>query len=328
VADERLDYLWQAFSWRFSAHIPWWDLQQLRAELESFDDWCRVWSRYGDRHASPGDREALIRAALFYHWASFLFPHEPEQFRVALAKMDDVFRRAVPHLEIPFEGVALPGYLLHPGTARPPLAIFCPGGDSTKEELYPFAAETARRGVAAFVFDGPGHGAVSLQLKLRADWEVVISHVIDHLRKREDWDHERLAVGGISYGGLFSLRAAAADSRIRAVFPCYSWYSPAGRYAKAHPVSQAGVRQYVGDDPPSVQDRITLEGVLDKVTVPVLQLYGGADRLAPPEQAYRIERELAGPCTTIVHGEAVHVGNNIPHVVRAALADWLHDVLL
>jgi dienelactone hydrolase len=328
VADERLDYLWRAFTWRFSAHVPWWDLQQIQAELGSFDDWCRVWSRYGDRHAALGDRDSLIRAALFYHWASFLFPHDQRQFRAALANMDEVFRRAVPHVEIPFEGIDLPGYLLHPGTERPPLAIFCPGGDSTKEELYPFAAETARRGVAAFVFDGPGHGAVSLQLKMRADWEVVIGHVIDHLWEREDWDHERLAVGGISYGGIFSLRAAAVDDRITAVFPCYSWYTPAGRYAKGHPVSQAGVRQYIGEDPAAVQDRITLEGVLEQVTVPVLQLYGGADRLSPPEQAHRIERELAGPCTTIVHEEAVHVGNNVPYTVRAALADWLHAVLL
>lgn len=242
--------------------------------------------------------------------------------------MDDAFRRVEPVVEIPFEGVPLPGYLLRPaGVAKPPLAIICPGGDSTKEEFYAFGLEIARRGIAVFSFDGPGHGAVSLRLKMRADWEVAIGHVIDHLWARDDWDHDRLAVGGFSYGGLFSLRAAAVDKRIRAVFPCYSWYSPAGRYAKGHPVSQAGVRQYMGEDPPAVQDRITLEGVLGDVTVPVLQIYGGLDRLSPPEQAYRIERELAGPCTTVVHEDAVHVGNNVPYKARAALADWLREVL-
>jgi 2,6-dihydroxypseudooxynicotine hydrolase len=335
VADERLDYLWEAFTWRFLAHVPTWDLEQIRAELDSFDDWCRVWTRWGDRHAAIGDGDALIRAALFHHFASFLFPHDQEQFRRALAKMADAFGRAAPLVdppmelvEIPFEGVPLPGYLRLPrGVERPPLAVICPGGDSTKEEFYAFGEQIVRRGIGVFSFDGPGHGAVSLRLKMRADWEVVISHVIDHLVRRDDWDHDRLAVGGFSYGGLFSLRAAAVDDRIAAVFPCYSWYSPAGRYGRGHPVSRAGVRQYMGDDPPAVQDRITLDGVLGRVTVPVLQLYGAHDRLSPPEAAHRIERELAGPCTTIVQPDAVHVGNNVWYETRALLADWLRQTL-
>jgi 2,6-dihydroxypseudooxynicotine hydrolase len=339
VADERLDYLWSAFGWRFAAHLPAWDLQQLREELESFDDWCRAWCRHGDRHAAIGDADSLIRAALFFHFASFLFPHDQEQFRDALARMEDAMTRAAPlvdppmeRVEIPFEGVPLPGYLRLPSDKllqgrKPPLAVICPGGDSTKEEFYAFGEQIVRRGVAVFSFDGPGHGAISLRLKMRPDWEVVISHVLDHLFARDDWDHERLAVGGFSYGALFSLRAAARDDRIAAVFPCYSWYSPAGRYAKGHPVSQAGVRQYMGDDPPAVQDRITLDGVLDRVTVPVLQLYGADDTLSPPEAAYRIEQELAGPCTTIVQPDAVHVGNNVWYETRALLADWLQQTL-
>lgn len=73
--------------------------------------------------------------------------------------------------------------------------------------------------------------------------------------------------------------------------------------------------------------RITLAGVLGEVTVPVLQMYGGNDRLSPPEQAFRIERELAGLCTTVVHEDAVHVGNNVPYKVRSLLGDWLRETL-
>lgn len=84
----------------------------------------------------------------------------------------------------------------------------------------------------------------------------------------------------------------------------------------------------MGDDPPAVQDRITLDGVLGRVTQPVLQLYGGLDRLSPPDQAERIERELAGPCTTVVRPDAVHVGNNVWYETRALLADWLWRTLI
>lgn len=320
MSDERLDYLWNAFTWRFAAHVPWWDVQQIRAEIASFDDWCAVWSRWGERHAELGDH---LTAALCFHWASFLFPHDQAQFRAALGRMDEAFRRVEPNVPVAFEGVELPGYLLRPEGATA-LAVICPGGDSTKEEFYAFGREIARRGIAVYGFDGPGHGAVSLQLKMRADWEVVIRAVVDRWAP----EFERIAVGGFSYGGLFSLRAAAEDDRIDAVFPCYSWYSPAGRYGRGHPVSQAGVRQYMGDDPPAVQDRITLAGVLGRVTQPVLQLYGGLDRLSPPAEAERIERELAGPCTTVVQPDAVHVGNNVAFETRALLADWLRRTLI
>jgi 2,6-dihydroxypseudooxynicotine hydrolase len=319
MPDERLDYLWRAFSWRITAHVPYWDYRQLRDELESFDDWCAAWSRRGEHHLAHGNP---LLAALCFHWASFLFPHDQGQFRAALARMEVAFRTVEPNVPVRFEDVELPGYLLRPEGATA-LAVICPGGDSTKEEFYAFGREIARRGIAVYGFDGPGHGAVSLTHTMRADWEVVIRAVVDRWAP----EFERIAVGGFSYGGLFSLRAAAEDDRIDAVFPCYSWYSPAGRYAKGHPVSQAGVRQYMGADPPSVQDRITLAGVLDRVNVPVLQLYGGEDLLSPAADALRIERELAGPCTTIVQSDAVHIGNNVWYETRALLADWLAATL-
>lgn len=346
VPDARLEYLWEAFRWRFSAHVPPWDLARIEAELDSFDDWCRVWTRWAERHERLGDEaaardrrvtagDAYLRAALLLHFASFLFPHEPDQFRAALAAMERVWRKAAPRVEppmelldVPFEGVDLPGYLrLPPGVERPPLAVIVPGGDSTKEEFFAFGTEMLRRGIAVFGFDGPGHGAVSLRLKMRVEYEPVVAAALDRLWQHGGFDEGRVAVGGFSYGGVIALRAAAVDPRIAAVFSCFSWYSPAGRYDRGHPVSQAGVRQYMGDDPPSVQDRITVADVASRVSVPVLQLYGERDHLSKPEEALRVERELAGPTTTLVLDDAVHVANNVPYVARAALADWLAETL-
>src|SRR2546421_651060 len=92
----------------------------------------------------------------------------------------------------------LPGCLRNPlGTERPPLVVLLPGADSTKEELYDQAEHLVRRGLAAFPFDGPGHGLVSFRLKLRADEEVAVSAVLDHLVSRDDLDAERVGVLGI-----------------------------------------------------------------------------------------------------------------------------------
>jgi len=344
--DDRLEYVLRAFSWRILAHTPPWDFEQVRGSLSSYDDWCAAWRRQAAHHEALGDEaaragrrltagEAYLRAALMCHWASFLFPHDQEQFGAALAEMERAWRKAAPTVDPPMElveveldGVPLPGYLRLPHGVEPPaLAVLVPGGDSTKKEFYAFGEEIVRRGIAVFGFDGPGHGAVSLRLKMRPDFERVISHVLDFLFARGGFDASRVAVGGFSYGGLFSLRAAADDARVAAAFSVGSWYSPAGRYANGHPVSQAGVRQYMGDDPPGVQDRITLAGWTERIAVPVLQLYGGQDRLSPPEEAYRIDAELGCPSTLVVLDEAVHMGNNVPYRARAAVADWLAETL-
>ncbi len=347
MADADLEATYRLFTWRITSnYVPHWDFEQMKDEIETFDDWCRVYSRWGARHRDLGD-EALaegdaaaagghyVRAGLFFHWASFLFPHRPDEFRAALAAMHDCWRRAAPHtsppmepLEVPFEGARLPGYLRRPeGVERPPLVVLVPGGDSTKEELFNLTEHILARGIATFAFDGPGHGAVSLELKLRPDYEVPIRAVIDHLYARRDLDTTRLAVGGISYGGLFACRAAAFDERVRAVLSMSSWYSPAGRFGTQEPVSQRGLRHYMGEDAAAVQDAMTMKGAAERIRVPLLQVYGALDPASPPEQAYRVEREAQGPTTTIVFDDGVHVCNNVWYKARPLAARWLSENL-
>ena len=347
MADADLEATYRLFTWRITSnYVPHWDFERMKDEIESFDDWCRVYSRWGARHRDLGD-EALaegdaaaagrhyVRAGLFFHWASFLFPHRPDEFRAALAAMHDCWRRAAPHtsppmepLEVPFEGARLPGYLRRPeGVERPPLVVLVPGGDSTKEELFNLTEHILARGIATFAFDGPGHGAVSLELKLRPDYEVPIRAVIDHLYARPDLDTTRLAVGGISYGGLFACRAAAFDERVRAVLSMSSWYSPAGRFATQEPVSQRGLRHYMGEDAAAVQDGMTMKGAAERIRVPLLQVYGALDPASPPEQAYRVEREAQGPTTTVVFDDGVHVCNNVWYKARPLAARWLSENL-
>jgi dipeptidyl aminopeptidase/acylaminoacyl peptidase len=335
--------MYRLFTWRITSnYVPHWDFERMREEIESWDDWCRVYSAWGRRHrelgdeaVAAGDRRAAgihyVRAGLFFHWGGFLFPHRPEEFRAALDEMHECWRLAAPHteppmeqLEVPFEGARLPGYLRKPpAVERPPLVVLVPGADSTKEELFNLTEHILGRGVATFAFDGPGHGAVSFELKLRPDYEVPLRAVVDHLYERADLDTSRLALGGISYGGLFACRSAAFDERVKAVFSMSSWYSPAGRYRDQDNVSQTGLRQYMGDDPAAVQDAMTMEGAAERIRVPLLQVYGALDPASPPEQAYRVEREARGPTTTVIYEDGVHVCNNVWYKARPLVARWL-----
>jgi dienelactone hydrolase len=343
---DRLEAMYRLFGWRIRSHTPAWDWEQIRSEVERWEDWLPVWCRWAERHAAHGDEQlalgrgltagsSYVRAGLYYHWASFLSIDDTGQFRAALDGMEEAWRRAAPLVDppmelvaVPFEGTALPGYLRKPaGVERPPIAVLVPGADSNKEELYDLADHIVRRGVATFAFDGPGHGKVSFELKLRPDFEVPIRAVVDDLARRGDLDMERLCVGGISYGGMFSCRAAATDDRVKAAFSVTSWYSPAGRWPGMEDVSRIGLKQYMGENAEDVQNSMTLAGLADRITVPLLQIYGKLDPASPPSHAERTAAEAQGPTTTVVYDDAVHVANNVHYKSRPLVADWVAEQL-
>jgi 2,6-dihydroxypseudooxynicotine hydrolase len=247
----------------------------------------------------------------------------------AFAKAAPIAEHPMEILNIPFEGTELRGYFRYPrgASGRVPVIVLIPGADSTKEELYDHGAHILRRGVAVYCFDGPGHGLVSFDLILRREYEEPIAVVLDTLLKRPDVDAGRVALGGISYGGQFALRGAAFDKRVKAVVSVSSWYSAAGRFPSQRPVSKRALIQYLGPDPMAVQNTMTLEGVADRVTVPVLQVYGGKDPASPIEQAQRIAAEVKGPHLLKFYEDGVHVCNNVWYKSRPFVADWVADTL-
>jgi len=339
---------WEAFSWRMmSNYVSPWERDRLHERIADWSHWCSAWSEAAAEHVARGDEAfgaghtqtaamAYITAGLFYHWASFLFTHDTRQFRTALENGEAAFAKAAPIAEhpteilnVPFEGTELRGYFRYPrgASGRVPLIVLIPGADSTKEELYDHGAHIRRRGVAVYCFDGPGHGLVSFDLKLRREYEGPIGAVLDAVLKRKDVDPARVALGGISYGGQFAIRGAAFDKRVKAAVSVSSWYSAANRYPSQRPVSKLALIQYLGPDPLAVQNTMTLEGVADRVTVPVLQVYGGKDPASPIEQAQRIAAEVKGPHLLKVYEEGVHVCNNVWYKSRPFVADWVADTL-
>jgi len=347
MADRNVEVALDRFTWRMlSQYVSPWEFEQLKKKIQVWDQWCEEWCKAARRHTEIGDKAlaeghrlsagtAYIRAALYYHWATFLFVHDQKQWRAGMEAMGECWKKAAPLVEppmelfeIPYEGTCLPGYLRKPaGVKNPPLVILVPGGDSTKEELYDFGDHILKRGVAVFAFDGPGQGLVSTRLKLRPDFEVPIRTVTDFILKRDDLDGKRLAIGGISYGGLFACRAAAFDERFKAVVSASSWYTPAGRFSGMDPLSQIGLKQYMGENVQQVQDSITMKGAAERIKVPLLQIYGGLDKASPPEHAHRVAAEVKGPKTTLVFDDGVHVCNNLHYIVRPIIADWLADRL-
>ena len=350
--DDRLESMYRRFTWRIlSNYVTPWEFEQLKAEITGYEQWCGAWSCHAQEHVARGDEalaaghrrtaaDSYLRGALAYHWASFVFTHDQAQFRAALEAMAAAWAKAAPLLSppmqilaVPFENITLNGYLRLPAgpgsasTGPAPIVLLLPGADSAKEELFNLGDHMVARGLAVAAFDGPGQGIVSCDAKLRPDQEVAVRAILDMLIARPDLDGARVAVGGISYGGLFAIRTAAADHRVRAVFAMSSWYTPAGRFAAMDDLTRPGQYQHHGPDPAANMAAITLAGVAGKATVPLLQVYGGDDPGSPPSHAEQIAAEYGGPVTTVVYPEGVHILNNVWHKARPLVADWLADTL-
>jgi dienelactone hydrolase len=327
------------------------DFTDVLNALDSWDDWCRVWSQRAAVHEAMG-REALgqrhfisaadhlCRAAATYHFAKYLFVQDIEQMRTAHMKAVECLDLALPHLDppgervlIPYEGKHLAATLRKPkGVTRPPVVLMTMGLDSTKEELLTFETNFLDRGMAILAFDGPGQGEAEYDFPIRHDYEGVVGPVIDWLvANRTDIDADRIGIWGISLGGYYAPRAAAFDRRIKACISNCGPYNWGALWDKLPPLTRdAYIRRSFSNSADEAKQkalRISLEGVAEKVTCPMFVVAGGLDKLCPPEDAERLAAEAKGPTKLLVIPDGDHVAHNRFYAYRNQSADWMAEQL-
>jgi dienelactone hydrolase len=206
-----------------------------------------------DRSAAEGHpvsaRESYLRASNYYRLCEFYLrvgPADDPLVREVGQLSVDCFARAAQlmnpapeRVSFPYENTTLPGWWIPAdlGTAHPtggdpdgprPTLLFHGGFDSTEEELYfSGGAAAARRGYHVLVFAGPGQGSALRDQKLlfRPDWDAVVTPAVDWLSARPDVDPDRIALMGMSLGGLLAPRAAAAEHRVAALIAYDGLYS-------------------------------------------------------------------------------------------------------
>jgi len=222
--------------------------------------WYNEWSSYADRlydlaikSQAAGHRVSarnmFLRASNYYRTAyifMFALPVDPRVI-TAYQKQADSFRKAaalfeqpVDVLKIPYENTTLPGYFIKPDASNTPRkTLLCTGGyDGTCEELFFMVADGAsKRGYNLLVFDGPGQGGalVMQKLPMRADWENVVTPVVNYLLTRPDVDSARIALYGGSFGGYLAPRAAAFEHRLAACIADAALFDPAALSNKMFP---------------------------------------------------------------------------------------------
>jgi dipeptidyl aminopeptidase/acylaminoacyl peptidase len=333
------------------------DFERITSELDSWHDWCKAWSAVAAEHEELGrvalaegrTRSAgshLAQAAVYYHFAKFLFVDDMSQHREAHASAVRCLTDALPHLDppgrrvaVPFEGSQLVGFLRLPPCEGPhPTVVMIPGLDSTKEEFRSTERLFLDRGLATFSVDGPGQGESEYDLPIRADWEVVGAAILDALTSLPDVDGNRIGVWGVSLGGYYAPRLASGEPRVRACVALAGPYNFGECWDGLPALSRAAfrVRSHSADDASAraLAGTLDLTGRAAAITCPLLVVFGKLDRLFPWQQAQRLADEAAGPLNLPAGSQASPVrllmlerGNhgcmNVAPHHRPFTADWL-----
>jgi 2,6-dihydroxypseudooxynicotine hydrolase len=209
--------------------------------------------------------------------------------------------------------------------------LIVPGLDSSKEEMFSIEDEFLRRGMATLSIDGPGQSENSVDFAIRPNWETVITPVLDHLATVGlDSTFGLTGLMGISMGAIYGPRAAAHEPRLNAIIGLAGPYNLGDCWDALNPLTRGGYIFYTKsaseEEARAKAYGLNLEGVLDKVTQPLLVIHGALDRLFPPAQAERIARE-APNATLLMYPDGNHVCNNIAYKYRPVMADWMSEQL-
>jgi 2,6-dihydroxypseudooxynicotine hydrolase len=325
--------------------IPYLDLQRATEQVTDLQDWFDFWIAAGERYERLGEEalengsmvsagEWLWQASLCFHYAQFMWFHDPAKREQGQRRKVELYNRAAAHLEPPgerleidVEGATIPGFLRLPEGERPasgwPCVLLLGGLESTKEESYLFENICLRRGLATFAFDGPGQGEVFFEVKLQHEFERYSSAVLDVLQRREELDRNHFGVLGRSLGGYYALRAGAGDERLRAVVG-WGFFHDMEDFETMPEHTQQGFLYVAGGSKEDLVRALDLSDVAENLRAPTLLLNGRNDPIFPPRQMERTIAALVNaPKEVVIEPEGDHCCHNMGNIVRPRMADWL-----
>jgi dienelactone hydrolase len=344
VPDERVAAAATHWALRFvSTGVELGAFQSTLKRINAWSEWCAEWGKTARRYEAIAGAaeaegnaqtagEAWVRASLCWHFGKFVFMADLAEQRAAHDRTVECYQRGMATLTPPAERVEIPygqhrlaGILRRPtGAAPPPVVVMVPGLDSVKEELQATAEHFLRRGLATLAIDGPGQGEAEYDLPIEPAYERPVAAVLDWLGSRTDLDAERAGLYGISLGGYYALRAAAYESRLKAVVGNAGpftfgdlWDGLPGLTREAF---QQRSKSNSDEEARGKAAELTLAGV-GQLLCPTLVVFGKLDRIIPYTEAVRT---AAIPGVELVTYETGNHGvTDEAFASRSLMADWM-----
>jgi dienelactone hydrolase len=333
------------------------------AQESWMQSWMKVAERVGAMALAEEDR-GWRRSAGRKYWRAAVYAFVAERLMSSLdARRDhvygkalDYFRKAVGNLkhpvefvEVPYQDTSLPALFVKAeppvGESRTPCMLHFDGLDLLKELLYlrGSAEELRVRGISVLIVDHPGVGEALRRRGLKAfpETEVPAKACVDYLERRADVDAARIGIVANSLGGYYAARAAAFEKRLKC---CVLWgalFDFGERLERRSELSVSHFNEHLrwvfgGKDDAetlAICKRLTLDGVVDKITCPLLVIHGENDRQVPVSDAlktYRLavnspKRELK--VFTLAEGGAEHCQIDNVANYQDVMANWTAEAL-
>ena len=345
------------------------DVEQVLENLTSLDAdlWGREWGQVGVRYEafaaeqekqgkSKDAGETYYLAYEYYRIGRYPVPSSPEKLNCYQGALRS-FRKAAPymdppleHIEIPFEGKKVVGYLQVPKGVNCPAVVMHWGGvDGWKEDRRTNSNVLLRMGLACFTIDMPGVGEnPCLGSDLRA--ERTFSAAMDYLETRQDIDGKRIACMGGSFGGYWAAKLAHTEpTRLRGAVNWGAgvhrtfqeeWLRPALTLTASQylmgPASLLEARSYIFgvktlEETLRIAPTLSLvaQGWIDQPCAPLLCINGKEDDQHPISDLYLLAEHGSPKDLRIMPG-AGHMGRRKGQSnddVVEIVTNWLKDKL-
>jgi dienelactone hydrolase len=298
-------------------------------------------------------RESYFIASLLYsaaRWPIFESNAKSIDYNARMVACYDKFaalmNRPIERVEVPFgKGKTLPGYLHLPRAPqlgeRFPCAIGIDGMDGSKEIMCSmYGDKFLERGMAHFIYDGPGQGECTYRDILVTERNHMDAGraVYDWLSKHPHIDAARTVIWSVSMGTFFGLQAAAAlgDAVLGAAvsFVCHE-PGLTSLMNRSAPSFKMRFMYMSGHDDETEFDRFmenfSLIPIADAIKCPVLIQAGEDDELSPLEFSDELAGKIRTPKKLVIYEGERHAigGNNLSSALGenwfTMLADWCLD---
>ncbi|MEM6050346.1 alpha/beta hydrolase [Erwinia sp. P7711] len=314
---------------------------------EFWQEWMQRWSQLGHGYVSlanessseAGASMAWRSAAACFHWAEFMYFSDPVQKTQMRQSVKECFMRSLEHTELSLStgkfmhgDVHVPYYLVLPsqrGVSETtwPCVILSNGLDSVTEvEVFAFAEQFLARGIAVFMFDGPGQGINVGCNPIDMQFETVVQKIITRLKIEPAIDVNRLGFFGVSFGGYLALRVASyLGQQFKAVVnlsggPYLSPYATLPRRLK-----EDFRYAFMGGNEIEMQnifDQLALT-IPDQSTTDILSIHGGLDDIFPVTALEDMHKALGERHRLKIYPTEAHVCLNYINQYSIEIADWL-----
>jgi dipeptidyl aminopeptidase/acylaminoacyl peptidase len=299
-----------------------------------------------------------LHAGVYHLYAErFVPPSEKkwESYRKSMHCFEEGYKRRFPNIErveVPYEnGQTLPAFFMKaPGAGKRPTVVCFDGLDSSKEmSILYIGVELAARGYHTLAIDGPGQGEALRLRKIpsRYDYEVPGAAAYDYVAARDDVDARRVGVMAFSLGGYYTPRMAAFEKRYAAAVAWGAHWDYHAIWVKRRKHMEAGGTNTSSSmfqlpwvmgtpDMDSAIEKIKdfrLEGVADKIEMPILIVHGENDTIVPVETAHQLanaitrSRKKTFKVFTTADGGSEHCHGDNRIVGSNYVADWVADTL-